>query len=176
MDEICRLYAADPWLYLGEPAGEAGTGAAAARDLYCDRLRRGELCFLATVDGRIAHVNWLCARWGDALPGHPIRLEPGEVYTTDALTTDGFRGQGLHAFVLRAMLDHARRRGDRHAYTLARLDRSNAHKGLFQLGWRECGRIVYLLPHGSTRPWFLSRTGNLEPLFRPAHGQPVSRR
>src|SRR6266849_1412342 len=59
-------------------------------------------------------------------------------------------------------------RGDRHAYTLGRVDRTDAYKGLFQLGWKECGRVIYFLPRGRTKAWFLRRQGNLEPLFRPA--------
>ena len=167
LDEIVRLYSADPWLYLGEGPPVPGSHER-ARDLYLDRLRRGELCFLAMSGNAIAHVNWICFTWGDALPGHPIRLRSGEVFTTDALTPAPYRGKGLHAFVLRAMLAHARARGDRHAYTLARVDRTDTYKGLFQLGWRECGRVIYFLPRGRTNAWFLWRRGKLEPLFRPA--------
>jgi GNAT superfamily N-acetyltransferase len=165
MDAICRLYSSDPWLYLGETSG-FGDDHGRAREFYLDRLRRGEMCFLAESGQALAHVNWLCSSWGDALPGHPLRLAPGEVYTTDGLTTEAFRGKGLHAFVLRAMLEHARARGGRHADTLARLDRTKAHKGLFQLGWQECGRTVYFLPRRASRAWFLWRRGKLEPLFR----------
>jgi GNAT superfamily N-acetyltransferase len=165
IDEITRLYSTDSWLYLvdGPPTPASHERA---RDLYLDRLRRGELCFLATSGGAVAHVNWICLTWAEALPGHPIRLRCGEVYTTDAYTPPAFRGRGLHAFVLRAMLDHARAHGYRHAYTLARRDRPNAQKGLFQLGWRECGRILYFLPLGRAKAWLIWRQGNLEPLFR----------
>lgn len=164
--EISRLYSGDSWLFLGESTTAEGPGKA-GHDAYLERLRRGELCFLAIGEGRIAHVNWICRTWGDALPGHPIRLKAGEVYTTDALTTEGFRGKGLHAVVLRAMLEDAQARGDRHAFTLARLDRTDSHKGLLQLGWRECGRAIYFLWRGSERPRFLWLSGNLAPLFRP---------
>ena len=167
LNELVRLYSSDPWLYLGEGPPTLD-GHAKVRDLYLDRLRRGELCFLAMSGDAIAHVNWICFAWGDALPGQPIRLRKGEVFTTDALTLPAFRGKGLHAFVLRAMLAHARTRGDRHAYTLARVDRTDTYKGLFQLGWRECGRVIYFLPRGRTKAWFLWRQGKLEPLFRPA--------
>ena len=166
LDAIVRLYSSDPWLYLGEGPLTLGSHEK-VRDLYLDRLRRGELCFLAMSGKAIAHVNWICFTWGDALPGHPITLRKGEVFTTDALTLPEFRGKGLHAFVLRAMLAHARTRGDRHAYTLARVDRTDTYKGLFQLGWRECGRAIYFLPRGGTKAWFLRRQGKLEPLFRP---------
>jgi len=165
--EISRLYSSDPWLYILEgPALRGGLGE--ARELYLDRLRRGELCFLAMSGDAIAHVNWSCFAWAEALPEHPIRLRKGEVFTTDAITLPAFRGKGLHAFVLHAMLTHARAQGIRHAYTLARVDRTDTFKGLSQLGWRECGRVIYFLPRRRTKAWFLWRHGNLEPLFRSA--------
>ena len=165
VDEICRLYSSDPWLYLGDADRPAGSDDG-ARERYLDRLNRGELCFIATVAGVVAHLNWLCSNWGDALPEHPIRLAPGEIFTTDGLTIEAFRGKGLHAYVLRAMLEHARSLGRIHAFTLGRIDRQGSYKGLFQLGWRECGRVVYLVPRGKSRAWFLARRGNLDPLFR----------
>ena len=167
IDEISRLYSADPWLYILDGPRKPGDDQK-ARELYLDRLRRGELCFLAICDKAIAHVNWICFSFAEALPEHPIRLRPGEVFTTDAITLPEHRGKGLHAFVLRAMLAHARERGDRHAYTLARVDRTDTFKGLFQLGWAECGRVIYFLPRGRTKAWFLWRRGKVEPLFRPA--------
>ena len=167
LTEIARLYSADPWLYILEGPSLSG-GIPKARELYLERLRRGELCFLAMSGDAIAHVNWSCFVFAEALPEHPIRLRKGEVFTTDAITLPAFRGKGLHAFVLRAMLSHARERGIRQAYTLARVDRTSTFKGLLELGWRECGRVIYFLPRGRTRAWFLWRRGNLEPLFRPA--------
>ncbi|TMG81637.1 MAG: hypothetical protein E6H67_08740 [Betaproteobacteria bacterium] len=165
IDEISRLYSSDPWLYILDGPPMPGSDEK-ARELYLDRLRRGELCFLAMSGNTIAHVNWICFTRGEALPEHPIRLRKGEVYTTDALTLPAFRGKNLHAFVLRAMLAHARARGYQRAYTLARIDRTDTYKGLFQLGWRECGRVIYFLPSGRTKAWFLWRQGKLEPLFR----------
>lgn len=161
LDTICQLYADDPWLWLGD-----GPRDQAARGLYLDRLRRGERCFLAFVDGVLAHANWTCFSWGDALPGHPIRLRPGEVYTTDAFTPPAFRGKGVHGLVLGTMLDQARRQGARHAYTLGQLDRPDAHKGLRALGWQECGRVYFFLPRGAVRTPFLLRRGMTQPLFR----------
>lgn len=167
IDEISRLYSADPWLYLGEgPPTPASREK--ARELYLDRLRRGELCYLAMSGETIAHVNWICFAWGDALPEHPIRLREGEVFTTDAITLPAFRGKGLHAYVLRAMLAQARERGYRQAYALTRVDRTSAIRGHLQLGWRESGRVIHFLPRGRSRAWFLWRSGNVEPLFRPA--------
>lgn len=161
LDTICQLYADDPWLWLGD-----GPRDEAARGLYLDRLRRGERCFLAFVDGVLAHANWTCFTWGDALPGHPIRLLPGEIYTTDAFTPPAFRGKGVHGLVLGTMLDQARRQGARHAYTLGQVDRPDAHKGLRALGWQECGRVYFFLPRGAVGTPFMLRRGRTQPLFR----------
>ncbi|MEO8304444.1 MAG: hypothetical protein ABI724_10015 [Betaproteobacteria bacterium] len=166
VDEITRLYSSDPWLYIGEPTPSPGSHEK-AREMYLDRLRRGETCFLAMCGDAIAHVNWICYRWGDALPEHPLRLRAGEIYTTDALTPSQFRGKGLHVFVLRTMLAHARAHGYCHAYTLARVERPDVYSGLFHVGYRKCGRVIYFLPRGRSKAWFLWRQGNLEPLFRP---------
>lgn len=161
IDAICRLYAGDEWLWLGRSPEDRS-----ARALYLDRLRRGEQCYIASVGGEIAHVNWTCFSWGDALPGNPIRLRAGEVYTTDAFTPPPFRGKGVHAFVLGTMLNEARKRGATHAFTLGQVDRPAALTGLQALGWRECGRVLYFLLRGRDRAVFLLRSGKTEPLFR----------
>lgn len=166
IDMICKLYSDDPWLWLGS----AQDSWSSARALYVDRLSRGERCYLAFVDGELGHINWTCSRWGDALPGQPIWLRPGEVYTTDALTPAKFRGRGLHAFVLGTMLNDARDRGARHAYTLGQLDRPDALKGLYSLGWREIGRVTYFQRHGRDSAVYLSRRGITAPLFRQQGG------
>ncbi len=163
LDTICRLYVDDPWLWLGD-----GPRDEAARGRYLDRLRRGEQCWLAFVDGVLAHANWTCFNWGDALPGHPIRLRPRRGLYDGRLHASAFRGKGVHALVLGTMLLEARRQGARQAYTLGQVDRPDAHKGLRALGWQECGRIYYFLlpaarcgahavplqarPHGSAVP------------------------
>lgn len=167
VDMICKLYSDDPWLWLGSGPDSWSS----ARALYADRLSRGERCYLAFVDGELGHINWTCYRWGDSLPGQPIWLRSGEVYTTDALTPARFRGQGLHAFVLGTMLNDARDLGARHAYTLGQLDRPDALKGLYSLGWREIGRVTYFQPRGRDSAVYLSRRGVTAPLFRqPAAG------
>lgn len=161
IETISRLYAGDSWLWLGSDPGDR-----TAEQHYRDRLRRGERCYLAFVGDELAHVNWTCYRWGDALPGHPVRLRPGEVYTTDAFTPQAFRGRGIHALVLGRMLSEAREEGAVHAYTLGQLDRPDALKGLLALGWRETGRVVYFERRGGSRAHFLFRRGNVEALFR----------
>jgi hypothetical protein len=167
LDMICATYAPDPFLFLGDLAPD-GSVPDHVRALYADRLTRGELCFIATVGGEIAHLNWTCLTWGDALPDRPIRLKPNEVYTTDAVTTAAFRGKNIHAFVLRTMLMHARSLGRDTAYTLSGANRPEGHKGLHRVGWRESGRVWYWLYGNGYKTFILARRGRLDALLNPA--------
>lgn len=66
------------------------------------------------------------------------------------------------------MLAHARSRGVRQAYTLARVNREATFKAFTPLGWKQCGRDIYFRRRTWNHAWFLWRDGNAEPLFRPA--------
>lgn len=59
LDLICSTYAFDPFLFLGDLAPN-GSVPAEVRNLYADRLARGGLCFIASVRGEVAHLNWTC--------------------------------------------------------------------------------------------------------------------
>ncbi len=133
-------------------------------------LRAGERCFVARVDGRIAHSNWI--RFHDCGPveGRPVDLTPGEVYTTDAFTGDAWRGQGLHEAVLTHMLRFAQQRGCHRAYTITDLFKAGSRRGVRRIGWQQRGLILYLTPRGLGRTWLLRVSGDLEPIFRHARG------
>src|SRR5579862_6973546 len=62
------------------------------RTIYLDRLRRGETCFLVFVDSELVAFDWMCRQWGEAVPGFPIILEPGEFYGAEAYTAPLWRG------------------------------------------------------------------------------------
>src|SRR5215212_7110026 len=96
---ITRLYAAEPYLYLGDSSVNNDVEAdSAGMELYRARMRRGEKCFIAFSGSEIAHVNWICFHWGEeAIDGHLFIPSPRAVYTTDGLTTDRFRGCNIHA-------------------------------------------------------------------------------
>jgi GNAT superfamily N-acetyltransferase len=180
LDRLTFLYSQDSYLYLGdEPISRSnGRGCGAdsemvdcavdpkARKQYWDRVRRGEKCFLALIDSEIAHVNWLCFSWGEAVPGHPIFLQPGEVYTTDAFTADKFRGQNIHAHILSEMLRYAQNKGYLRAYAVTRLTRHASMHAFHQLGWRTVGKLLCFIPRRTNRCWFLKLSGRIDPLFR----------
>jgi GNAT superfamily N-acetyltransferase len=165
LDLICATYAPYPYLFLGDLAPD-GSVPPDVRQLYADRLDRGDLCYIATADGELAHMNWTCFSWGDVMPGCRLPLAPHEIYTTDGVTTAAFRGKNVHPFVLRAMLQYARERGRTHAFTLASWERVESLKGLYRLGWHEAGRVYYLLYADGYKSLPLFTRGNVEPLFR----------
>jgi hypothetical protein len=176
LDSITFLFSKDSYLYLGdEPISQStnrGRGAVdravepKAREPYRDRLRRGEKCFLALVGSEIAHVNWLCFSWGEAIPGHPIFLQPGEVYTTDAFTPNKFRGQNIHAHILSEMLRYAQKKGYCPAYTVTRLARPDSMHAFYQLGWHTVGNLLCFIPRKTDRSWLLKLFGRIDPLVR----------
>lgn len=131
-----------------------------------DRLARGEKCFLAEVDGEIVHVNWSCFQWCEVVPGMPIVLEPGEVYTTDAFTVSRWRGKKIHEAVLNEMLRCAQRRACTRAYTVTYWDNKRPQRGLQRLGWKVSGKLIYILPRGLHKVIVVRISGDLEPLCR----------
>jgi hypothetical protein len=82
----------------------------------------------------LARINWTCLDWVEALPGMPIVLEPGEVFTTDAFTLPAWRGKGVHGAVLIEMLRLAARAGNRRAFTLVDLENARSRHGVPRTG------------------------------------------
>lgn len=172
--QVTQLYANEPYLYLGDVVcSEAGSASCqstaadpAALAQYRDRLRRGEKCFLAHSGSEIAHVNWMCFTWAEAVYGHPIYLRAGEVYTTEAFTVPAYRGRNVHANVLATMLQMAQQAGYRVAYTVTRLERRQPFRAFRALGWRTAGKMLCFTPHGSGRARIVTLSGSAEPLLR----------
>jgi len=139
-----------------------------ARRSFQQAMRAGEYCFVARVDGRIAHSNWI--RFHDCHPvdGRSVDLKPGEVYTTDAFTGRPWRGKKLHDAVLSHMLRFAQSRGSHHAYTITDLFKAGSRRGVRRVGWQQRGSLLYITPRGLGRTWLFKIGGDVEPMFRHA--------
>ena len=141
---------------------------------FLTAMRAGELCFVARVEGAIAHSNWM--RFHDCGPvdSRPVELDADEVYTTDGYTAEHRRGQRLHEAVNAHMMRFAQSRGCRRAYTITDLTKAGSRRGVRRVGWRERGWILYITPRGLRRTWLLRLHGDLEPMFRQARALSAS--
>jgi ribosomal protein S18 acetylase RimI-like enzyme len=148
---------------------------ASVRRGFIRAWRAGEMCFVARIDGKIAHSNWI--RFHDCAPveSRPIALMPGEVYTTDAYTADNRRGLRLHEAVVSHMLRYARERGCRRGYTISFFCQTTARQGVRRVGWKRRGEILYVRPRGTDINKTLAVAGDLEPMFRNQQREPAHR-
>lgn len=139
-----------------------------AHDTYVRAMQAGERCFVARVDGRIAHSNWIRFHDNGWMEGRPVDLLPGEIYSTDGFTAEAWRGKRLHEAVATFQLRFAQLQGCHHAYTITDLTKAGSRRGVLRIGWRRRGRIVYVTPRLLRRTWLFCLSGDLEPMFRQA--------
>lgn len=139
-----------------------------AFDVYRRSMRAGERCYVARVNGAIAHSNWIRFHDNGPIEGRPVQLQPGEVYTTDAYTSDASRGQGIHEAVLTHMLQVAQQMGCKCAYTITDLTKAGSRRGVQRVGWKYRGSILYVTPRLLKRTWLVRTGGDIEPLFEHA--------
>jgi len=131
-----------------------------------DDLRRGEKCFIARIDGAIAHTNWTRFHHAHPIPGCAFALQPHEVFTTDAFTAPAWRGKRLHETVLNDMLRRAAGAGRRVAYTSTEYATKRSRRALLRLGWSPLGNMLYFVPRGRGRTYMFLLNGSFGPLAR----------
>jgi len=149
---------------------------AKAKETFLRTMRAGEYCFIARVDGIVAHSNW--TRFHDCAPveGRPVDLQPGEIYTTDGFTDERWRGMRVHEAVLSHMLRFAQSRGCHLAYTITDLTKAGSRRGLGRVGgWRRRGQLLYVSPRGLGRTWLLQLSGDVQPMLRHARESMANR-
>lgn len=132
---------------------------------YARRLRLGEQCFVARVDGAIAHSNWTRPYGRGTEENCQVVLEPGQVYLTDGHTVDHLRGQGLHLAVHTQMLHAAQQAGCHLAYTITDMTKAVSRRALKRVGWRRRGAVIYLKPRGLGRRILLKLGREVGPMF-----------
>ena len=142
---------------------------ARAKETFLRTMRAGEICFIARVDGIVAHSNWTRYHDNGWVDGRPVDLQPGEIYTTDGFTDERWRGLRLHEAVLSHMLRYAQGRGCHLAYTITDMTKAGSRRGLGRVGgWRRRGRLLYVTPRLFGRTWLFRFGGDVEPMMRHA--------
>lgn len=136
------------------------------RRIYLDRLHRGETCFLVYVEEELVAFDWMCRQWGEAVPGFPIILEPGEFYGAEAFTAPLWRGLDLHKFVNNSMLRFAQSVGCHRCYTIADLLVWRSHRNLRRLGYDLLGMVLWFQPKGIQKVFAIRLKGQIDLLAR----------
>lgn len=79
----------------------------AARERVLDRLRSGQVCFVARHEGSVVSACWATteAAWSDYL-ACVIPVEAGEVFMFDAFTHPAYRGRGIAPALCAQQLNH----------------------------------------------------------------------
>lgn len=128
----------------------------ATRALVVDRLRAGQLCFVARHEGRVVSSCWATARraWTEFLACE-IDLTAGDVYLFDAFTEPRHRGQGVAPALCLQQLRHLQQSDYRRAIRATAVENRSALRAHAKSSFRPTGTLVRL----KIGPWqrFLRR-------------------
>jgi GNAT superfamily N-acetyltransferase len=133
--EIARLAESELDEYLGFRPGTE------PRDVI-ERLRSGEMCFVARREGRIVSGGWIAVqnRWIDYL-GCAIDMAAGDAYSYDKFTLPDYRGHGIFNAVRTHHLRQLRAVGYRRAIVTVVPENKSSVRDIYKGGYRLCGMI-----------------------------------
>jgi len=158
-----------PYTRDGAPAIPDDDEVAELREVYRGRLRRGETCLLAFVGSEIVAWDWMCRKWGEAVPFHPVVLLPDEFYGAEAFTAPAWRQRDLHKLLNNAMLRYAQSSGCRRGLTMANLEVWRSQRNLRRLGWLVSGIVFWFEPRRGKKVLLIKLWGEIDVLFRTPH-------
>ncbi len=122
----------------------------ADREQIRARLERGEICFLARVEGQIAHTIWSGRErtWIEGL-GYEILLAADEDFGYEAYTAPRFRRRGLATAVRIGVLHAVRAEGFRRSLRAVEPENASVLRQAARAGFRPIGRlsVVWLGRH-----------------------------
>ena len=101
-----------------------------------ERLRRGDVCYTVSMDGRLAHFTWVQrSGW------HPIReagvtvpVESGEFWLYNGWTAAWARGKGIYVATLKHIIDDHFDQGYRTAWGYTSQANVTSQKGIGRAG------------------------------------------
>lgn len=106
------------------------------------RLRRGDDCFVAQLDGRLVSSVWLAS---GVVPVAYLECElvlgPDEAYAYDAYTQPGLRGLDVGTWRTELMKDHARAAGRRRMLSLQLPENRSQSRRSVRRGYRRLGVV-----------------------------------
>jgi hypothetical protein len=143
MDQITRL--------LEELYGPKKDIVEKDRNIFLNRFRNGDDCFVAKIGDRIINYNWIIYGPNIQLDHYSIQLEDDEAFTDDAYTAEDWRGKGIHTAGLYEMLLFLQQSGYQRALTCVANYNKSSRKTHHRLGWDLCGTTLYFVPRGATK-------------------------
>jgi len=131
------------------------------------RRRKGDRCFIATAQGRIAHLRWVAVErtWCEGL-GAEIPLEGNAVYVYGSFTIPEMRGRNLATEVSKFCLRSLRQAGFERVVAVVDAEKQAGLRAVENAGYHSAGWLSVL----RLGPWRrLIRYGR--PRSRPAEDQ-----
>jgi len=107
-----------------------------------DRLRAGQICFVARRDRRIVAAGWIAVQpiWLSYL-GCVLDMVPGDVHIYDKFTLPACRGHGISNAVRTHHLRHLQRAGYRRVVVAVLPENASSLRDILKGGYRPCGMI-----------------------------------
>ena len=108
------------------------------------RVKAGNLCFVAYVNGKIAHYRWIAFGptdikhvWGK------LQIGSNSVYSFDAYTVPEYRGLGLGPFVFKNTLYYLNKKRVSKLYALIDKNNKSSIRAAQKQGYRLVGEIIF---------------------------------
>ena len=114
----------------------------ASRDETSTRLRRGDRCFVALLDGRLVSSVWLATGVVPiAYLECDLEIGPDEAYAHDAFTLPGLRGLDVGTWRTERMKEQARAAGRRRVLSLQLAENASQQRRSVRRGYRPLGVV-----------------------------------
>jgi ribosomal protein S18 acetylase RimI-like enzyme len=118
-------------------------GRNAAYGLFCDR--------------KLAHISWLIVP--ECESPKQLNLKPGEAEITACVTLPEFRGRGLYAAAIRALVQTAREAGIQTVLMKTTPSNTASQRGIEKAGLTRCGELIqYVNPYIRLHPAAVTRS------------------
>ena len=120
------------------------------------RLKRGDQCYVASVDGKLAHYSWAQFSGAHLIQdvGQMAAIEAGHCWIYHCRTAQEFQGRGIYPHVLSKMIAECKARGLLKAWVYTSPENIASQKGILRAGFTLSRRLVSIRLFGRLIPLF----------------------
>lgn len=124
-----------------------------------DGIMRGHLCFIADMNGEIAHYKWVALDEAYVSElNRNIRVSYNSAYIYSSYTVPKFRGFGLDTKVTMKVFDYLHERGIEKVYILVQFNNIPSLRVMQKVGYRKMGEVRFVQVFGFKKYECESRT------------------